>query len=135
MPNNNNAVIQLGSLVKKTLSLRRFLDEKMRQWESFFPDELWVEFDRLTKGTGSAKKWNKLVRELILDYLDKDVLEWLKVNDPQPIGDQTYNKWLNGKYGLKKLHEQIWQTIGISKTCDNLEQLQKVMAERLGGKL
>ena len=119
------------------LKLKLFLNEEMREWEKTFPEDLWLEFGRLTKWTGSvyqrSKYWGKLVNELIYGYLDKDVLEWLKTNTPKPIGNQQYNKWLNSQYGLKKLNEHIWMTVGIAVTCDDIKELQKVMAERFGG--
>lgn len=119
------------------LKLKLFLNEEMREWEKTFPDELWIEFGRLTKWTGSVhqrpKWWGKLVNELIYGYLDKDVLQWLKTNAPKPIGGQQYHQWLSTQYGLKKLNDHLWMTIGISKTCDNMKELQRIMAERFGG--
>ncbi len=59
------------------IKLKVFLEDEMRKWEKTFPDELWVEFARLTNWHGSIpqrpKYWGKLVMELVYDYLDKDV--------------------------------------------------------------
>jgi hypothetical protein len=58
------------------LKLHLFLGEEMRKWERTFPDQLWIEFGRLTKWTGPVhsrpKYWGKLVNELIYEYLDRD---------------------------------------------------------------
>lgn len=70
--------------------LNLFLAEEMRKWEKTFPDDLWVQFGRLTNWKGAAhsrpKYWGKLVNELVYGYLDKDVYNWLKKNAPKPLG-------------------------------------------------
>jgi hypothetical protein len=92
------------------VKLRAYLSDEMRKWEKTFPDELWLEFARLTgwKGTVSQrpKYWGKLVLELVYEYLDADVSEWLKENAPAPRHGQNYHQWLSAQYGLKKLVER-----------------------------
>jgi hypothetical protein len=118
------------------VKLRAYLADEMRQWEKTFPDELWLEFGRLThwKGTVSQrpKYWGKLVNELIYEYLDPDVAEWLKSNVPKPRHGQNYHQWLSSQYGLKKLLEHIWMVIGIAKTCIGLRELKEKMAQMYG---
>ncbi len=79
----------------------------MRKWDKTFPDELWVQFGRLTNWKGSLhqrpKYWGHLVMDLIYEYLDADVAQWLKVNAPKPMHGQNYHQWLSEQYGLKKL--------------------------------
>jgi hypothetical protein len=116
--------------------LQLFLENKMREWEKTFPDALWVEFGRLTNWKGSAhqrpKYWGKLVMELVYDYLDTDVAEWLKNNAPKPKAGQNYHQWLSSQYGLKRLVEHIWMLIGMAKTCQNMSELRQKMAEQFG---
>jgi hypothetical protein len=108
----------------------------MRPWERTFPDELWMEFGRLTswKGpvTSRPKWWGKLVNEIIYEYLDPDVFKWLKENAPQPRHGQNYHQWLSSQFGLKKLIEHIWMVIGMSKACFNIEELKQRMATQFG---
>ncbi len=115
------------------VKLHAYLESEMRKWEKTFPDELWVEFGRLTGWQGSVTKrpkyWGKLVMELVYDYLDKDVANWLKDNAPEPRHGQNYHQWLSGQFGLKRLVEHIWILIGIAKTCDNIIELKDKMAE------
>lgn len=118
--------------------LRAFLADSMREWEKTFPDELWIEFARLTGWKGNPKLnrpqwWGKLVNELIYGYLDKDVLEWLKTNVPKPIHGQNYHQWLNSQYGLKKLVAHLWQTIGMAGACENMNEIRRLMAHKFGG--
>jgi hypothetical protein len=118
------------------VKLRAYLEVEMRQWEKTFPDELWLEFGRLTGWSRSVtqrpKYWGKLVMELVYDYLDHDVAQWLKDNAPTPRHGQNYHQWLSSQYGLRKLIEHIWKLIGIAKTCQNLSDLKDKMAELHG---
>jgi P63C domain-containing protein len=119
------------------VKLKAYLEDEMRKWEKAFPDELWVEFARLTNWQGSVTKrpkyWGKLVMELVYEYLDKDVAKWLKDNAPAPRHGQNYHQWLSGQFGLKKLVEHIWSLIGVSRTCQTMVELRQKMAE-LNGK-
>jgi hypothetical protein len=118
------------------LKLNLFLADEMRKWERTFPDQLWVEFGRLTKWTGPVhsrpKYWGKLVMELIYGYLDPDVAKWLKENAPKPMHGQNYHQWLTSQYGLKRLVEHIWMVIGMGAACNDMSELRSRMAERYG---
>lgn len=70
--------------------------------------------------------------ELIYDYLDKDVADWLKKNAPKPTGGQNYHQWLTSQYGLKKLIEHIWMVIGMASACHTMRELKEKMAEKFG---
>lgn len=118
------------------VKLKAYLEEEMRAWEKTFPDELWLEFARLTNWKGSVTKrpkyWGKLVMELVYDYLDPDVAQWLRENAPEPRHGQNYHQWLSSQYGLRKLVEHIWKLIGIASTCQNMSELKVRMAELHG---
>ncbi len=121
------------------VKLKAYLGEEMRRWEKTFPDELWIEFARLTNWHGTVtqrpKYWGKLVIELVYEYLDKDVAKWLKEHAPDPKHGQNYHQWLSGQYGLKKLVEHIWVLIGVAKTCETMLELRRKMAELNGKRL
>lgn len=118
------------------LKYKLFLEDEMRKWEKTFPDQLWVEFGRLTKWGGSVhqrpKYWGKLVMELIYGYLDRDVAVWLKENAPKPMHGQNYHQWLSSQYGLKKLTEHIWMIVGMASACNTMPELRQKVAERFG---
>ena len=118
------------------VKLRAYLEDEMRKWEKTFPDDLWIEFARLTNWKGTVtqrpKYWGKLVMELVYGYLDSDVARWLKENAPEPKKGQNYHQWLSGQYGLKKLVEHIWMLIGTARTCENMVELRRKMAEMNG---
>ncbi len=113
-----------------------YLEEEMRKWEKTFPDELWREFGRLTNWSGSVtqrpKYWGKLVMELVYDYLDKDVADWLRKNAPKPRHGENYHQWLSSQYGLKKLTEHLWMLVGMASACVTMRELRDKMGERFG---
>ena len=118
------------------VKLKAYLEDEMRPWEKTFPDELWVEFGRLTNWRGNVqnrpKYWGNLVNELIYQYLDPDVFNWLKTNAPAPRHGQNYHQWLSNQYGLKKLVEHIWTVVGMASACSNMTELKYRMALRFG---
>ena len=78
------------------VKLKAYLSDEMRKWEKTFPNELWIEFGRLTNWHGTVthrpKYWGKLVIELVYEYLDADVARWLKENAPKPRHGQNYHQ-------------------------------------------
>jgi P63C domain len=118
------------------IKLRAYLADEMRKWEKTFPDELWMEFGRLTNWQGSTLKrpkyWGKLVMQLIYEYLDPDIAQWLRENAPKPRGGQNYHQWLSSQHGLKKLVEHIWMVIGMAKGCESMAELKEKMANNFG---
>jgi hypothetical protein len=118
------------------VKLRAYLEKEMRPWEKTFPDALWIEFARLTNWQGSVtqrpKYWGKLVMELVYQYLDEDVADWLKNNAPAPQGNLSYHRWLTSQYGLRKLVEHIWMLIGMARSCQTMRELRDRMAMQFG---
>lgn len=119
-----------------TVKLAAFLEEDMRKWEKTFPDELWVEFGRLTNWKGQITKrpkyWGRLVMDLIYQKMDPDVAKWLKEHAPAPRHGQNYHQWMSGQYGLKKLVEHIWMIIGMARTCETMTELRDKVNELYG---
>ncbi len=115
------------------LKLNFFLADELRDWNKTFPDELWIQFGRLTNWKGNLhqrpKYWASLVREFIYDYLDQDVANWLYQNRPPKITGKKYHQWLNEERGVRKLLEHIHQVIGITKTCDTIDELRYQLAK------
>jgi hypothetical protein len=116
--------------------IKLYLEEEMRKWEKTFPDELWTEFGRLTNWSGTVhqrpKYWGKLVTELVYEYLDPDVAQWLKEHMPKPRHGQNYHQWLSSQFGLKRLMEHLWMLVGMARACANMRELREKMAEQYG---
>ncbi|HEV2462703.1 MAG TPA: P63C domain-containing protein [Acidobacteriaceae bacterium] len=118
------------------VKLKAYLADEMRDWESTFPQELWLEFGRLTNWKGTVtqrpKYWGILVTELVYSYLDADVCRWLKENKPHPQKGRNWHQWLSEQYGLRKLIQHIYTLIGVAKTCQTMRELRDKMAEMYG---
>lgn len=110
------------------LKLQYFLTDSLREWEKTFPDDLWEEFGRLTNWKGSLtqrpKYWGKLVNEFIYDCMDRDLANYLRENKPPKYTGVKYHQWLNENYGVKELTQHIWKIIGMSKSCESIEDLR-----------
>ena len=72
--------------------------------------------------------------ELIYEYLDPDVAQWLRDNAPKPMHGKNYFLWLSEQYGLKKLVEHIWKVIGVASACCDMDELRNKMQEIYGKK-
>lgn len=118
------------------VKLRLYLEEEVRQWERTFPDELWMEFGRLSNWHGTVqsrpKYWGKLVLELIYECLEPDVIDWLRNNRPPPRQGVHWHRYYSANYGLQKLIQHIWMVIGVAKTCFTMYELREKMAVQFG---
>lgn len=111
------------------MKLRAFLRDELRPWEKTFPDELWIEFGRLTGWEEPLrfrpKYWGIYVMEMIYEALDPDVAEVLREERPEPRHGQNYHQWMSDNFGLPELTNQINQVIGIAKTCSSIGELRR----------
>lgn len=116
------------------VKLRAFIADELRAWEKTFPDELWMEFGRLTGWKGSLnsrpKWWGKLVIEMIYDTLDADVADYLKNNKP-PVGVRWHQQ-LTDNLGVRQLVSRCFEVIGMAKTCTDMRELRDKVALHYG---
>lgn len=59
-----------------------------------------------------------------------DLYNYLRENKPIRETGIKYFQWLNEEYGVRELNNQIWQIIGIAKTCNSMEELRRVANEK-----
>ena len=116
------------------VKLRAFIADELRGWERTFPNELWVEFGRLTGWKGNLhsrpKWWGKLVIEMIYDTLDPDVAEYLKNNKPPP--GVRWHQQLTENIGVRALVSRCYEIIGMAKDCVDMRQLRDKVARHYG---
>jgi hypothetical protein len=116
--------------------LKANIEEDLRPWEATFPDELWIQFGRLTRWEGPVgsrpQYWAGLVNDLIYGYLDTEVIRWLKANAPSDRRGQNYHKWIAGQFGLERLVQHVWTVIGMATACRDIAELRQRIAERFG---
>ncbi len=116
------------------VKLRAFIADELRAWEKTFPDELWLEFGRLTGWQtplrSRPKWWGKLVIEMIYDTLDPDVAEYLKANKPPP--GVRWHRQLTENHGVRQLVSRCYEVIGMAKPCSNMRELRDKVALHYG---
>lgn len=116
------------------VKLRAFIAEELRAWEKTFPDELWVEFGRLTGWQtplrSRPKWWGKLVIEMVYDTLDPDVAEYLKANRPPP--GVRWHRQLTENHGVRQLVSRCYEVVGMAKPCSNMRELRDKVALHYG---
>lgn len=116
------------------VKLRAFIADELRAWEKTFPDELWLEFGRLTGWAtplrSRPKWWGKLVIEMIYDTLDPDVAEYLKTHKPPP--GVHWHRQLTENYGIRQLVSRCYEIVGMAKPCTNVRELRDKVALHYG---
>lgn len=116
--------------------LALYLTEEIRPWQKTFPDELWLEFSRLTgreiDGSQRPRFWGKLVNELVYGYLDEDVKDWLKQHASPSTPNNRYHQRFNEQYGVVKLKEHIWLVIGTARNSFSMTDLRTRMRLQFG---
>jgi len=116
------------------VKLRMFITDELRAWEKTFPDELWLEFGRLTGWAAPLRSrpkwWGKLVIEMIYETLDTDVADYLKANKPPP--GIRWHRQLTENHGVRQLVSRCFEVIGMAKTCTNMRELKDKVALHYG---
>jgi hypothetical protein len=118
------------------IKLKAFIADELRGWEKTFPDELWMEFGRLSNWKDPLKNrpqwWGKLVVWLIYDTLDPDVARFLREN--RPPANVRWHQQLSENIGVQALVSRCHQVIGIAKMSSDLADLRDKVALHYGTK-
>lgn len=103
-------------------------------WESVLPEELWIEFARLTGGQGTRQDrpawWSMLIAEMIYGTLDSEVLRFMERNKP-PAGGH-WRQPGGGSPEVKALVSRCYEIVGMSKGCDSMRDLRERVAAHHG---
>lgn len=93
----------------------------LRPWTKVFPDELWVEFARLTRWSGDLherpKWWGHLVNRVIYEALDADVAKHIRETKPPSTSGHRLHQWLTEDFGAVMLRQHIGAIVAIARTC------------------
>lgn len=110
------------------LKLQAFIAEDLQEWAKRFPDEFFFELARLENihysPRGRPLRWGRYILNFVYRAIDKDVTTELKKRTPKPHKGKNLHQWLE-KYGVEKLNAQIYQVLGIMKTCKNMDDFRK----------
>lgn len=116
------------------VKLKAFIASELRPYEKTFPDDLWIQFGRLTGWKDSLKNrpryWGKLVIRFIYNTLDEDVAKYLKENRP-PKG-VMWHQQLTENYGVRMLVTRCIEVTAFARTCTSMQQLAEMVALHFG---
>lgn len=110
------------------LKLKAYIADDMQEWAKQFPDEFFYELARLESVSYSPRsrplRWGKYIMNFVYRAIDKDVASELKRRTPNPHKGENLHQWLQ-TYGKDQLTAQIYQVLGIMKTCKNMDEFRK----------
>lgn len=114
------------------VKLKAFISEEMQEWIKLFPDEFWYELARLENIEYNPRsrplRWGKYVMMFVYDAIDEDVANELRKKNPDPHHGKNHHQWLRD-HGKDLVKAQIWQNIGIMRTCRNMSDFRKKFSE------
>lgn len=108
--------------------IESYLSEEVRKWAKEFPDELFLQMDRIygNQKTTSRKRpqyYAKFIRKYIYNPIEKGlVLNALDTKNPtseKGLRKKRHHQHLNELKGLPALKSQIWQVIALLKVSAN----------------
>jgi len=113
------------------IKLKAFISEEMQEWVKVFPDDFWLELARLENIEYNPRsrplRWGKYVMMFVYDAIDKDVAGELRKKNLNPHKGQNHHQWLRD-HGKELVKAQLWQDIGIMRTCKNMEEFRNRFA-------
>jgi hypothetical protein len=110
------------------LKLQAFISEDLQEWVRMFPEDFFIQLARLENVHYSPKsrpiRWGKYVLAFVYAAVDKDVAKALKERIPNPQHGQNLHQLLK-EYGKEKVIAQIYQVLGIMKTCKDMDEFKQ----------
>lgn len=121
--------------------IESYLSEEIRKWSKEFPDELFLQMDRIygnlpTTSQNRPKYYAKFIRKYIYEPIERGFLldELDKRNPISTKGTRKhrFHSLLNEQKGLPSLRAQIWQVTGVLKTNSNKKKFENAYARLMG---
>jgi hypothetical protein len=118
-----------------------YLSEEIRKWSKEFPDELFIQMDRIygnqkTTSRNRPMYYAKFIRKYIYDPIENGlVLVELDNKTPKNakgLKTKRLHQSLSEEIGLPNLRAQIWQVIGVLKTSPGKRQFENAYARLMG---
>ncbi len=110
------------------LKLQAFISEDLQEWVRMFPEDFFIQLARLENVHYSPKnrpiRWGKYVLGFVYAAVDKDVAKALKERIPNPHYGQNLHQLLKD-FGKEKVTAQIYQVLGIMKTCKDMDEFRR----------
>ena len=121
--------------------IESYLVEEIRKWSKEFPDDLFLQMDRIygNERTSSRNRplyYAKFIRKYIYDPIEKgEVLSELDKRNPKNekgMRKHRHHSVLNTDKGLPVLKSQIWQVVGVLKSSAGKPQFERSYARMMG---
>lgn len=113
------------------LKLEAFIAEDLQEWVRMFPSDFFQELARLENVRYSPRnrpiRWGKYVLAFVYAAVDKDVAKELKRRIPNPHHGQNLHQLLRD-FGKEKVNAQLYQVIGVMKTCRDMDEFKQKFA-------
>lgn len=110
------------------IKLQALIADDMQEWAKTFPEDFWIQLARLEGTRYSPRhrplRWGRYVMMFVYDTIDEDLGRRLREINPNPRHRQNHHQWLK-EFGKEKLNAQIWQTVAIMKTCEDMDQFKR----------
>lgn len=110
------------------LKLQAFITDELQEWVRMFPEDFFVQLARLENVHYSPRnrpiRWGKYVLAFVYAAVDKDVARALKERILNPHKGQNLHQLLKD-YGKEKVIAQIYQVLGIMKTCKTMDEFKQ----------
>jgi hypothetical protein len=113
------------------MRLRAYIAEGLQAWTKMFPTELFNEFYRLDgmavpyKRKAYPLRFGKYIMRYVYDTMDKDVADWLSVNNPGPTWGKLHHQWLTEEFGRPKLFQHLHIILGIARASATKESFKE----------
>jgi len=110
------------------LKIQAFISEDLQEWVRMFPEDFFIQLARLENVHYSPRnrpiRWGKYVLAFVYAAVDKDVAKELKKRIPNPQHGRNLHQLLK-EYGKEKVIAQIYQVLGIMKTCRDMDEFKQ----------
>ena len=120
--------------------IESYMSEEVRKWSKEFPDELFIQMDRIygnekTTSRNRPLYYAKFIRKYIYDPLEKgEVLKELDSRNPRSKKGRKkhHHSHLSEAIGLPAVRGQIWQVIGALKVSANKGRFESNFKRLMG---
>ena len=127
--------------------IESYLSEEERKWSKEFPDELFIQMDRIygnekTTSRNRPQYYAKFIRKYIYEPIEKGevLLRLDQVNPSTPTSKDPKKKTRKVRHhthtsleiGLPAVKAQIWQVIGALKVSSNKRKFESNFAKLMG---
>jgi P63C domain len=121
--------------------IESYLSEEIRKWSKEFPDELFIQMDRIygnekTTSRNRPQYYALFIRKYIYKPIEKGLVLG-RLDEKVPVTERGYRKnrlhsALSTEIGLPAIKSQIWQVLGVLKSSANKRKFESNYKRMMG---